>query len=101
MGLGGLQILPGALGTPCSVGHPGRPPFLTRTYGGITDRVGKYALGQLLGQGGFAKVRSGINWDTGERIAAKIMPAKVAQDPQVRSELPSRAAAGVGEGRMR
>ena len=51
------------------------------------ERVGAYALGSLLGQGGFAKVKSGIVWESGERIAAKIMPAKIAKDPQHMKEI--------------
>ena len=51
------------------------------------ERVGDYALGSLLGQGGFAKVKSGIVWESGERIAAKIMPAHIAKDPQHMKEI--------------
>lgn len=51
------------------------------------ERVGNYALGSLLGQGGFAKVRSGVNIETGDRIAAKIMKAEVARDPQHMKEI--------------
>ncbi len=60
---------------------------LRRLRANYTERVGKYALGELLGQGGFAKVKSGINWETGERVAAKIMPAHIAQDPQHKKEI--------------
>lgn len=60
---------------------------LRRLRANYTERVGKYALGELLGQGGFARVKSGINWETGERVAAKIMPAHIAQDPQHKKEI--------------
>merc|ERR1719231_710218 len=35
--------------------------------------VGDYMLGELLGEGGYAKVKSGFKASTGERVAAKIM----------------------------
>merc|ERR1740130_2537775 len=58
-----------------------------REYGAYKERVGDYALGELLGSGGFAKVKSGIHWETGQRIAAKIMPARLATDPQHKKEI--------------
>lgn len=60
---------------------------LRRMRANYTDRVGNYALGELLGKGGFATVKSGINWETGERVAAKIMPAHIAKDPQHKKEI--------------
>ena len=35
--------------------------------------VGDFMLGDLVGEGGYAKVKSGFNVKTGERVAAKIM----------------------------
>ena len=67
--------------------HTGDLTELRRLRGNYSERVGNYALGELLGQGGFAKVKAGINWETGERIAAKIMPAHIAQDPQHKKEI--------------
>jgi hypothetical protein len=37
------------------------------------QKVGEYMLGDLVGEGGYAKVKSGFSAVTGERIAAKIM----------------------------
>lgn len=36
-------------------------------------RIGKYLIGETLGQGGFSKVKLGINVETRERVALKIL----------------------------
>eukprot|EP01051_Picozoa_sp_SAG22_P018926 SAG22_NODE_3335_length_1772_cov_6.983264_2_plen_257_part_00 len=42
--------------------------------------IGKYKLAELLNEGGFAKVKSGIDTETGKRVACKIMALDVALD---------------------
>jgi 5'-AMP-activated protein kinase catalytic alpha subunit len=39
----------------------------------MSRTVGKYELGDLLGQGSFAKVRRAINKETSDEVAIKIM----------------------------
>jgi serine/threonine protein kinase len=39
--------------------------------------VGEYMIGEMVGEGGYAKVKSGFHTKTGERVAAKIMPDKL------------------------
>lgn len=44
-----------------------------RNRSGRLKKIGDYMLGELIGEGGYAKVKSGFSVKTGERVAAKIM----------------------------
>jgi hypothetical protein len=41
-----------------------------------TREIGKYVLGDTLGEGGFARVKLGTNKETGERVALKVLAKK-------------------------
>ena len=57
---------------------------------GEGDRT--YYLGEKIGEGGFAAVRRGVRGETGEAVAAKIMPAKQAADETHKREIVAMAA---------
>jgi hypothetical protein len=58
----------------------------------ISGTSGDYFLGEMLGAGGFASVKGAIHAETGLRVAAKIMPAASAAEPEHKQEIVHMAA---------
>jgi len=46
----------------------------------VGDFPNKYNIGEVLGTGNFAEVRKGVNKDTGEEVAIKLIDLEVAED---------------------
>jgi hypothetical protein len=58
----------------------------------IPSTSGDYYLGEVIGSGGFASVKTGIHGETGLRVAVKIMPAASAAEPEHKKEIVHMAA---------
>lgn len=58
----------------------------------VSGASGDYFLGEMLGSGGFASVKAGIHAETGQRVAAKIMPAASAAEKAHKQEIVNMAA---------
>jgi hypothetical protein len=74
-----------------SLPNPPVPPPASAPSGTPITHVGKYTLYETIGEGAFGKVKLGINRETSERVAVKIMDKKEIREQdlsaQVRREI--------------
>lgn len=70
---------------------PTAPPRAAAAPGTPTTHVGKYTLYEVIGEGAFGKVKLGVNRESSERVAVKIMDKKEIREQdlsaQVRREI--------------
>lgn len=53
----------------------------------MEEEVGRYTLTRVIGKGAFSTVRLGINKDTGQRVAVKIIDKKILMKKKLQSQL--------------